>query len=61
MANESLSPLLKPIEILIYFLSDPVWYDILLNATNGWGWDELKRDFLAEQFMNKAVEEGLGR
>lgn len=41
--------------------SDPVWYDILLNATNGWGWDELKRDFLAEQFMNKAVEEGLGR
>ena len=30
---------------------DPVWYSYLLNGTRGWGWDELKRAFLAEKFM----------
>ena len=41
--------------------SDPKWYSILLNGTRGWGWDELKRDTLAEKFVAKAFNEGLVR
>ena len=36
------------------------WNKHLENGTRGWGWDELKRDFLAEEFMRKVVNEGLG-
>ena len=31
----------------------------MLNGTRGWGWDELKRDVLAEKFVAKIFNEGL--
>ena len=42
-------------------LSDPVWHSLLLEGTRGWGWDQLKRDFLAERFMFKVINEGIVR
>ena len=43
---------------IFHLIRDPVWYDLLMKGTQGWGWDELQRDFLAEQFMGKVVREG---
>ena len=34
---------------------------MLEDGTDGWGWSELRRDFLAEEFMRKVVNEGLGK
>ena len=42
-------------------LTDPAWHSLLLEATRGWGWDQLKRDFLAERFMYKVINEGIVR
>ena len=42
-------------------LTDPAWHSLLLEATRGWGWDQLRRDFLAERFMYKVINEGIVR
>ena len=42
-------------------VNDPVWHSLLLEGTRGWGWDQLKRDFLAERFMYKVINEGIVR
>ena len=42
-------------------LKDPVWHSLLVEGTRGWGWDQLKRDFLAERFMFKLINEGFVR
>jgi len=38
---------------------EPEWYGILKNGTGGWGWDNLRRDFLAEQFVKKVFKDGV--
>ena len=40
---------------------DPVWHSLLVQGTRGWGWDQLKRDYLAEKFMHKVINEGFVR
>jgi len=40
---------------------EPVWHSLLLKGTQGWGWDQLKRDTLAEKFMKKVINEGFVR
>ena len=40
---------------------EPVWHSLLLQGARGWGWDQLRRDFLAEKFMQKVINEGLQR
>ena len=40
---------------------EPVWHSLLLQGARGWGWDQLRRDFLAEKFMQKVINEGFVR
>lgn len=39
--------------------TDQAWYTILNQGTQGWGWDTLRRDFLAENFIKKVFEDGV--
>merc|ERR1719154_140209 len=40
---------------------EPLWHALLQSGHRGWGWDTLRRDFLAEQFVTKAFNDGLAR
>jgi len=40
---------------------EPLWHALLQSGHKGWGWDTLRRDYLAEQFVIKAFNDGLGR
>jgi len=38
---------------------EPQWYNILKSSTGGWGWNVLRRDFLAEEFVKKVFKDGV--
>jgi hypothetical protein len=40
---------------------EPLWHTLLQSGHGGWGWDTLRRDYLAEQFVLKAFNDGLAR
>ena len=40
---------------------EPAWHSLLLEGTGGWGWDQLRRDTLAENFIKKVINEGFVR
>ena len=40
---------------------EPLWHSLLQAGHEGWGWNTLRRDYLAEQFVTKAFNDGLAR
>jgi len=40
---------------------EPDWHSLLVQGSRGWGWDQLRRDYLAENFMLKVINEGFVR
>eukprot|EP00092_Neocalanus_flemingeri_P039152 GFUD01042614.1.p1 GENE.GFUD01042614.1~~GFUD01042614.1.p1 ORF type:complete len:843 (+),score=261.12 GFUD01042614.1:84-2612(+) len=38
---------------------EPLWHALLQEGHKGWGWNTLRRDYLAEQFVTKAFNDGL--